>query len=271
VTKRRLTGADVIDYFPDDCTERSSPQLFVLGDSHATAYRPMFDQLSAEQGRVVRVYEMPGCPYVGLMEPMGRRRSPACLPAARAAMDEVLRLARPGDVVFLPSLRVPRLTKYFDAAGVRDTRTSGDEAAFRRSPDEAPEIAAAVEDASQWITPFLHAGLDVLFEAPKPIFPVPIFRCVDTFNRMHPHCVTSTLRSDQEAYRAPTTSAMRALASRYPAIRIWDPLPVLCDADHCDAVRVDGPMYFDSDHVSAYANYVLYPSFEEAVRTPAHT
>ena len=266
IVERRLAGGgEIIEYLPDGCEVPRDAQLFVLGDSHARAYLPMFDQLSAEEGRVVRVYEMPGCSYISLMGPMAPA-PPGCLLGARAAMNEVLELAHPGDIVFLPSLRVPRLVNQWGAV-----RMGEGEDEFQRSPGETPSIVAAMEDAPQWFVPFQRAGLQVLFEAPKPIFRVPVFRCVDPYTRVNPQCARgmSESREDEETYRAPALTAMEGLASRHPPIRIWDPLPVLCGTRRCEALTVEGPLYFDADHVSAFGNFVLYPSFKRTVDSMA--
>ena len=218
----------MIDYLPNSCAERSGTHLFVLGDSHATAYLPMFDQLSAEQGRVVRVYHIPGCPYIDLLLPMGHSRGPECLHGARAAMKDVLELAHTGDVVFLPSLRVPRLVDEWGRPQAEKALRGDSD--FRRSPHETPLLMAAIDDAPQWFVPFQTAGLHVVFAAPPPIFRVPVFRCTDWFNRVNPQCAEalSEARTDEEVYRAPTLDALRSLALRHPVIRIWDPLPSLC-------------------------------------------
>ncbi|MGE5089994.1 MAG: acyltransferase family protein, partial [Candidatus Levyibacteriota bacterium] len=95
IVERRLAGGgDITEYRPEGCAAPRPAQLFVLGDSHAYAYRPMFDQLSAEEGRMVRVYEMPGCSYISLMAPM-TDPPPGCLAGAHAAMNEVLELGHP--------------------------------------------------------------------------------------------------------------------------------------------------------------------------------
>ena len=74
IIKRQFSGVEVAEYLPDNCADTSNVQLFVLGDSHATAYTPMFDQISAEKGLIVRVYHIPGCPYIDLIKPMGESR-----------------------------------------------------------------------------------------------------------------------------------------------------------------------------------------------------
>lgn len=48
---------------------------------------------------------------------------------------------------------------------------------------------------------------------------------------------------------------------RLPSVRIWDPFPVLCPTERCSAARAGRPLFFDGDHLSAYANGLVYPSF----------
>src|SRR5438094_4292040 len=43
------------EYLPVGCAIQAQARLFVVGDSHALAYLPMLEQLSAEQGRTVTV------------------------------------------------------------------------------------------------------------------------------------------------------------------------------------------------------------------------
>lgn len=188
IINRDFKGVDVNEYLPDDCAERSSVQLFVLGDSHAGAYMPMFDQLSAEEGLIVRVYHIPGCPYIDLIKPMDESRPSSCLRGARAAMKEVLLLARKGDIVFLPSLRLPRIIDQWGS--VRSDSHENDHSAtdYRRSPNSLQSVTAATSDAPQWFEPFQKRAIHVMFELPKPIFRAPAFRCVDIFNRLNPDC-----------------------------------------------------------------------------------
>src|ERR1700732_2614804 len=76
---------------------------------------------------------------------------------------------------------------------------------------------------------FLGArGLRVVFEAPKPIFPSPPFRCSDWFNRHNPVCAAglSMPRAVMLAYRQPVLQAMQSLEGNF--VSIWDPFDTLC-------------------------------------------
>jgi peptidoglycan/LPS O-acetylase OafA/YrhL len=243
-------------YEPRDCPQRVPSRLFVVGDSHAMAYRPMLEQWSAEEGRTVILLPTPGCSYLDLKEVLDERHDPACFRVARDAMTVVLDQARPGDWVLLSSLRLPRLV---ELGGRR--RTAADP--FALTAAERDGLARAREDAPRWIVPFLAAGLKVVLEAPKPVFRAHPFACVEWWQRRNPECAAplEERRADLERYRAPVMDALRALADEHPGVRLWDPLPSLCDGTTCAALRAGRPLFFDADHLSPYGNLVLLPSF----------
>ena len=253
---RSLGTGVVFVYAPTDCIVERAQRLFVLGDSHATAYRPLFDQLTAETGRTVHIYDIPGCPFIDLMNPMPR--SEYCAAGQRAAIKDVLSLARPGDVVFLASLRLPRIV---DQWGPVSPHLEG--RTLSRSNSELEGVAAATKDAPKWLSPFIDADLKVVFEAPKPIFRAPVFRCVDRYTRANPICDPglSEDRAALEKYREPATKAIGSLVAASSAVYVWDPFPVLCPGPQCDALVNGRPLFFDADHISALGNKVLFPSF----------
>jgi peptidoglycan/LPS O-acetylase OafA/YrhL len=242
-------------------------QLFVLGDSHATAYLMMFDQIAAELGMIVRVYQVPGCPFLDLFAPMGEGRPALCVTQARVAQADVAALANAADIVFLASLRLRRFSDQwarFDEHQSRDAMISEAALAVR---------ARANVDAMQWLEPFFRKDLHVLFDLPKPIFKSPPMRCSDTFNQMNAVCSgsLSMLRTDLERYRAPAIASIEFLKQKNPLVASWDPFPVLCPGDTCKAIEATVPHYYDGDHLSAAGNKLLFPSFRQAIcaRLPA--
>lgn len=254
---------------PANCARRRNERLIVIGDSHATGYLGLMEQLSAEQGRSVTVLQTPGCGFVKLVEPMRRGADLRCHRMAQEAIRVALSLARPGDIVFLSSLRLPRL---IEAGGRRRTPASTSEHpapdVYHRTEAELDLVRQAREEAPQWITPFLDAGLRVVIELPKPILRAHPYQCVDWFNGMNPDCAggLSELRANQERYRAPVVEAINHLVAAHPGLTAWDPLPTLCTATHCNAMFEGRPLFFDADHVSPYGNLVLLPAFRTAIR-----
>ena len=262
---RSLAGGQVTSYVPSGCPVGANltgtKKLFAMGDSHAMAYLPMFDRLSTETGIAVSVYTSAGCGVLDLKMPMTVGRPPGCIEFAHAAIADVQGIAKPGDVVFLTSLR---LWRYADQWAAFDEKQV---LATANSDTAKLWLQQALAEAPAWLTPLSANGVRILFEAPKPIFKSPTFRCADWFNAGNPICrggITQP-RADLEMLRAPMLNSMRELAEVNPAINIWDPLPLLCPGETCSAV-VDGkPLFFDGDHLSAHGNRVLYPAFREAL------
>ena len=110
------------------------------------------------------------------------------------------------------------------------------------------------------LRPVLAAGVKVLFDAPKPVFLSPTFRCADWFNRGNPGveaaCSKRVPRWRICARRLWTASALSPAA-----------IPRLLCGTVCrccaggDLQRPAGqrPLFFDGDHLSAYGNARLYP------------
>ena len=132
--------------------------------------------------------------------------------------------------------------------------------------------AVATREAERLLAPFTGARVRIVFEGPKPIFRAPAFRCSDWFNRRNPVCAPGLgiSRDSVLALRQPVLQAMLTLAKQDPSISVWDPFDVLCPTRTCSAVVNGKPLFFDSDHVTQYANYLLYPSFLKALQSVAN-
>lgn len=264
VRYRALAGGQVISFEPARCPNVPKPlngKLSVIGDSHATAYLPLFDQLSAELGVKVNVYTYPGCAFVDLRMPMNIGRGPGCVAFAREAAAEVARDASPSDVLFLASLRQPRFADQWAAFDQSEVLAVAQSDTLRQWSREARD------EATKLLHPVLAAGVKVLFDAPKPVFLSPTFRCADWFNRGNPVCRggLQQTHSSLENLRAPVMDSISAVASGNPAIAVWDSLPLLCPEATCSALHGQHPLFFDGDHLSAYGNARLYPAFRSTV------
>ena len=232
--------------------------LFVIGDSHAQAYSAMLDKLSAEHGVNVRLFARAACPVVALI------RMPAadCSTFTQESMAEIRREAKPGDVVFLASLRMARL---------------GDEwKVFDRRDLDAPEVAVTTRpsavsysEAESILATLDKLPVSIVIDAPMPVFRSPPFRCADFYDAGNPICNagfqvnrTETLKS-----RTAVMEEIAALEHAHPRMQVWDPLPILCPHEVCDAFEGNKPLFFDGDHLSGYGNLVLYPSFLDLMRS----
>ncbi|WP_375463215.1 acyltransferase family protein [uncultured Methylobacterium sp.] len=238
---------------PEGCGSASGGRLIVAGDSHAGAYERMLWTYAYATGRAVNVYWLAGCPMIGLLEHAPTR---ACADFEAQLADELARVLTPADVVFLPSLRVPRFIDQWGASG-QPAGTGADVA-------EAPGRTDAAT-ARSLLARIGSSGARIVFEAPKPLFKAPPFRCADWFDADNPVCRPGFAmdREGLEQRRAPVLARMTALAQDQARLSIWDPFPSLCPDPTCHAFRDGHSLFFDADHLSGYGNDVLFPAFKD--------
>lgn len=256
-------------YDPRGCPRRLASHRFVIGDSHALAYQPMLEQLSAETGRTVTLLPTLGCSYLDMREALTESTDPQCYRVAREVLRTVLDHARPGDIVFLPSLRLPRLVELGGARRQAVTGASGLQGdPFERTAQELEALGQAVADAPRWIEPFSRQGCG---------------SCWRRRNRSSGHTLLPALSSGTDGIRnAPqgwrsVASTWRAIAPPsctrstcwqrdIPASRFGIRCPCCVTKRPAAPCGGDRPMFFDADHLSPYGNLVLLPAFREALR-----
>ena len=233
----------------------STRRVFVIGDSHAAAYISAFSQVTMNTGLRIDVLSSGGCGILNLVEPV----APHCEVFHAAAFASVLAAVSARDIVFLPALRTPRIADQyvlFDESG-----------ANRKVADATTDILRAEQVRSFEIPlrQLTDRGVIVILEAPLPVFRAPPFRCADWFNRVNPVCVAGLTipRSTVDGLRAPTMAVFDQLRSREGNLQIWDPMPILCPTDTCDAMRNRRPLFFDGDHLSGFGSMILVPSLEQ--------
>nr|WP_246207830.1 SGNH hydrolase domain-containing protein [Pseudomonas karstica] len=233
-------------------------QLFVIGDSHTAAYRTLLKIVSMKLGITVVEYERGGCGVVSLIA-----ADPAqCAEAREVDLLDIEARAKPGDIVFLASLRMPELAS---RDWKRDEELVLNEALAELSTEH---IQAARTSANAILTRLEATGVYLLIDAPKPLFKAAPNRCSDWFNRMNPVCAPGLTmeRTQLERLRAPQMSLLDLLKRKHPALTVWDPLPLLCPGQTCSAYDDSGaPLYFDSNHLSGHGNRILEPSLTQAL------
>ena len=248
-----------LNFSPRGCMQPmavSSSTIFAIGDSHLLAYSALFSQYALANPAPIRVYPNNGCPFISL-QPQRDIDSPQCVASSEEALSDIRQHIKPGDVLFLPSLRLPRLADqwvYFGEASVEKELFSDHAVAAR---------ARAEKDAIGVLSEFATRGVHVVFEAPKPVFKVPPVRCSDWFNRQNPACAPGFEISRQqiERYRAPVLQSFANIAAAVPGVEVWDPLPALCPGENCNAFDGLLPLFFDGDHLSGHGSAVLLPGF----------
>ena len=97
-------------------------------------------------------------------------------------------------------------------------------------------------------------------------------RCADWFNRANPHCRAAPLTlAEATAHRAHAMAVIARLIAIEPRIEVWDPFPLLCHSDPCPAFRQGKPLVRDGDHLSAWGNDLLTPSFLTMLASSPHS
>lgn len=231
-------------------------KLFAVGDSHTAAYRTMLNIVSKELGIEVYEYEQGDGAVAGLLKLMDGLSEAHF----KDALCEIRKQARPGDVVFLASLRMPEFADQFEPTNIDKVAEKffGEKAVQNRKQ--------ALEEAHRIIDDFTDTKAFVVMEAPLPVLFAPPYRCSDWFNKMNPIGVNglTVSRSFLERMRRPVMESISALSASHEKFYVWDPFPVLCTGDTFSAYDKKGePIFWDGDHLSGNGNRILVPSFRE--------
>jgi peptidoglycan/LPS O-acetylase OafA/YrhL len=248
-TKPLAVGAALLSQRLDCDLADADARLFVVGDSHATAYL----SLLADYARLTRIpvalFQTPGCYFVHLIP-----SAAGCTAVVDVVLDEIRKQLKAGDVVFMPSLRVPR---FRDQWGEQELDTA---AAWQGI---AQNSEAGFSEAVAIFAKLNVPGVHFVFELPKPIFGTPLFRCSDWFNRSNPACSAGAEmeREILERHRQPVLAFADKLRGRVAGFSTWDPFPLLCPGKTCSMLRDGKPLFFDGDHVSGVANRLLLGDF----------
>lgn len=235
-------------------------RLFVIGDSHAGAYTLLAKETARILGAEYEVHSKLGCPVAKIIPTQAPLH---CGQTLVSRVSEVTNRAKPGDVVFFASLRLPRLATQWDVMHEEEIERAHQAAMSHES------LTLGEREADELVRPLMERGVFVVIDAPKPIFRAPPFRCSDWFNRSNPICAKGfeVDRRYIEDYRRPVVEVLHRIAQKHPNVRLWDPLPDLCSATQCTALKEDGqPLFSDGDHLTALGNELLVPSFLQVVK-----
>lgn len=232
----------------------SGKRLFVVGDSHAGSYREMFGLLRQQQGVDVYLNTIGGLRFGSLMFAQSvndRKRQ-------QQVLTDIGHLARPGDVIFLASLRVLRFGEPWVNFPLEKVIAKRDSAVAET------DRQIAITEGVKLIDRLRAMGLVVIVDAPKPLYRAPPFRCSDWFNRMNSigHHGFELERDFLLSHRAKAMDSIAQITQDDSQVRVWDPFPVLCPSSTCSAFDAEKPLFFDGDHLSGHGNRLLYPSFK---------
>jgi len=229
--------------------------VFVLGDSHAVAYIALMKKFVSETGQSAVIYWMPGCGDTFNITPENMQSG--CKEFLGSSLSDIGSQAKPGDVLFLVSLKLNRFTDQWENLDVNGQK-------HRMSSKEAREARKKTVAVNlEMFRPLADKGVRVVFEAPKPIFKSPIFRCTEWFNKSNPVCKAGLEvdRNELLSYRQPVMDTIEKVSKALPNSSIFDPFTTLCPGKVCMAIVEGKPLFFDGDHLSAHGNLILLDDF----------
>lgn len=256
-----VEGALQLVFKPHGCQpERPIAQktIYVIGDSHAMAYEGMFKQYALRNARLVVLYSNGGCPFVAL-QPWRDMENPFCMRNQEITLRDLRKRIQPGDVLFLPSLRVTRLSDQW--VGLSEATADREMLGAKGYNRRRRSVVAAVDTLKD----LADKGVYIVFEGPKPVFRAPPFRCGDWFNRDNPICAPgfSVSKTLLDRYRQPVLRSLNDIIRQLPNASLWDPFPILCPEQNCQAFRDGKPLYLDGDHLSGNGNLLLLKDFSD--------
>jgi peptidoglycan/LPS O-acetylase OafA/YrhL len=155
--------------------------LFIVGNSHAQSYSNLISEAAEKLGFSYRIIYVGNCAIGNMMYPV--LGLAGCAERVKDVQNLLKRDAKPGDVVFLASLRSPifvtRQSIHLDVETVVGNHLEPTEQIKRQE--------ASVETVA-FISPLTARSVNILIDTPKPVFRTVPFRCSDWFNRHNPVC-----------------------------------------------------------------------------------
>jgi hypothetical protein len=226
------------------------------GDSHAFALAPLL--LAAQQlgSPTFEQLTMLSC------LPLVHQTSPAWNPLGKCwafnglVVREIIRLKREqglkGVVIAgrwstLWNHPVPGYLRRPKPPGIRDLWR-----AWHLRPVEShqqPPAQLLARDLGATLQTLQDAGVKVWIFMDPPELPYFLPSCVYFEFSDLSHCGLD--RAVYDAQTAEVDNTLQAVARRFPAVRIFDPTPFLCDSKFCPAFVDNHPVVSDSHHISA--------------------
>ncbi len=104
----------------------------------------------------------------------------------------------------------------------------------------------------------------VLIVGPVPEFPQSVPECLARAeHRGMDSSICGISRKEVDARRRKTMKTLNYVASRFPGVRVLDPIDMFCDASRCWSHDAGGPFYTDGNHLSIHGAERLFEHYKE--------
>lgn len=233
--------------------ESGKKKIVVLwGDSHADHFAGMIEEAIKPHGLALLAHAMSACPPL-LRQPASENLQEDCIRFNRAMLAEIERAHKRRQLVSV--ILSARWANYIDPP----------EIAARGSERMPERYAQASGSFARAFTATLEAlanmGVKTIVIAPIPQQQFDAFKCLA--RKSVRFCSIDLAEANR--VRAGPLSIVRDATANIPSVRLWDPLPALCDTAECLVERGGVVMYRDEDHLSDRGSRVLAPNFSDSV------
>lgn len=224
----------------------SGKKVVLIGDSHAGVLKSALSEYYRQQGAALEVFDQGGCaPFWNLDRHDPGHEPQGCPRVINRGIDTALNDPAVTTVIFAG--RLDTLNHLFDSGN------PASDTAYRQKQDDRARnyqlLAAAVDQTMQR---FVGSQKQVILidTVPSLDFDPGLCRWRPVRFGTSPKdpCVMprTVVESQQQAFR----DVFGAAAKRYPFVRVFDPLPALCDAEFCYGRRDGDMLYGDESHLT---------------------
>lgn len=236
---------------------QSGPRIFLVGDSHASAYWPVVASFAVNHNVEAIVLAKGGCFIAGFRMPVSQMK-PACKEFASYIGTYLLKNVQAGDVVLFGSIKADHFHKNIG----REFFTTPDRGGF--SDSALRQRDRALDEFLVLANQLQSRGANIVLDGLKPNFPSSAYRCSDWFNKENPACEKGLEVSRRFLLERsiPQVEALERVVARVPGTSVWEVFHELCPDSTCYAVKAGRPLFFDTDHLSGHGNKVVYGSLE---------
>ncbi len=237
--------------------------IVILGDSHASALAVSGSNIFKQHGYGVKYVGNGGCPPLNDVRSYYKQQNSNC-GKFHHEFEKVDEVVGDNKTVILAS-EGPIYFSGFEFAG----NPMEQHLAPLKPNSVTTELSAAdifLEGYARTIKHLLANHKEVIFFIDNPELDFNPALCFDgrpvylTKQSALPACsiTTQRLMARQKKYR----EIIEELQHRFPDLKVFDPIPYLCNQDTCSAIKDNLVLYRDANHLSGDGvNYVLYKFF----------
>ncbi len=251
-------------HLASDCIEAADDGRYgvLIGNSHARMIYGVLDQVAAGEGRKLIAFIRIACTPFFLPEPAMDGLRDRCSTFYRKGSKQIKAVPPRADFAVLSArwnirygyaslLRGP-------STGHLTERIFGEAMPSNIRRALALGIGGFIEEAKAW------GARRILIVGPVPEFTHSAPECLArAAHRGIDPSFCAMSREDVDNRRGKSMATLNYIASRFPEVRVLDPMDMFCDELRCWPHDAGGPFFTDGNHLSIYGAQRLFEQYEE--------